>query len=160
MSLESANKLANHKGFQLNPVSEPAHWMLVGNRPAYELSTPGSKVASKKEDDFKALGFRGLKRAIFSTNIHENDVQTKVKQLSKWVAAGFVVDIAIDKSEKSDDIRAKIEEAIKDTAKLPGTVKRNSNSLLRVQYQPVKAPASNKELKKDSSHEDDKKDVS
>lgn len=102
MSLESAHKLANHKGVQLTPVGEPAHWMLVGNRQAYELMTPGSKVASKKEDDVKALGFKGLKKSIFSTTIHENDVQTKIKQINKWITGGFVVDVALDKSEKSD----------------------------------------------------------
>lgn len=102
MSLESANKLANHKGVQLVQVHEPAHWMLVGNRPAYELLTPGSKVASKKEDDMKALGFKGLKRSIISASIHENDVQTKIKQINKWIASGYVVDVALDKSEKSD----------------------------------------------------------
>lgn len=102
MSLESAHKLANHRGVQLAPVGEPAHWMLVGNRQAYEMLTPGSKVASKKEEDMKALGFKGLKKSIFSASIHENDVQTKVKQISKWVAGGYVVDVAFDKSEKSD----------------------------------------------------------
>ncbi|XP_034236814.1 translation initiation factor IF-3, mitochondrial-like [Thrips palmi] len=151
MSLESANKLANHKGVQLALVEEPAHWMLVGNRQAYELLSPGSKVASKKEDDMKALGFKGLKKAIFSTNIQDNDVQTKLKQISKWVSAGYVVDIALDKSEKSEDIRAKLEEAIKDTAKLPGSVKRNSNTLLRVQYQPIETVKSKKDVKKETS---------
>lgn len=139
ISLEGAKKLAAKKGVQLVPVDNPAHWMHSGNRTPYEFLTPSNKV-SKKQDDFKAQGFKGLKTTIFSSTIQENDIATKIKQLSKWIRNGYVIEVAFDVSEKSNDIRARVENTITDVAKLPGNIKRQSSSLLRIQYVPEKTP--------------------
>ncbi|KAK3927163.1 Translation initiation factor IF-3, mitochondrial [Frankliniella fusca] len=139
ISLDGAKKLAAKKGCQLTPVDSPAHWMLSGDRTPYEFLAPSQK-ASKKVDDVKAQGFKGLKTSIFSSSIQERDIAVKIKQLTKWIKSGYVVEVAIDVSENSNAIRAAVEEAIGDTAKLPGTIKRDSKTLLKLRYEPLIKP--------------------
>lgn len=101
ISMDSAKKLANHKGFKLTLIEDAAHWMRVGNRQVFQLLHPGSKVASNKETNMRDQGFKGLKKMVFSVGIHEHDIETKIRKIEKWVAGGYVVDIAIDMSDKT-----------------------------------------------------------
>lgn len=102
MTMDSAAKLASRRGLQLNQVEKPLNWMLVGSRPAYELLSPASKVSSKKVDTIKQRGFKGIKRAIFSVKIQEHDLATKIKQVSRWLSSGYVVEVAVDVSEQKN----------------------------------------------------------
>lgn len=147
VSMESAHKLANRRNMKLTMIENPEHWMTAGNRKAFELLAPSKKVTPKKDTDMKAQGFRGLKQAVFSDTIQDHDISFKIKQLSKWLLNGYVIEIAVDVSDKCKELVSKIEEEIKDIAKLPGIVKRDSKTLFRIQYEPVNKPdkAKNKE---------------
>ena len=102
MSMESAVKLANRRGLVLNPVEKPINWMLAGNRTPYLLMSPSDKVIHPKEDNFKADGYKGIKHSVIGLKIQEHDLATKIKQIKKWVASGYVTDIAVDQSENSE----------------------------------------------------------
>lgn len=102
MSMESAVKLANRRGLLLSSVEKPAGWMLAGNRTPYLLQPPSVKVATPKEDNMKNIGFKGLKHAVIGIKIQEHDLATKIKQITKWISSGYVVDVAVDQSEKTE----------------------------------------------------------